>query len=96
MESYSTSPKGFIYGNLSKEQPHNCYLDAIGTKSVARMRHDFSAATVELYGVHQTWQKTAPFDDKKLDVMVDVFARSILAGKNLGSRKVGIAWLPQK
>lgn len=39
--------QGFIYGHLSKEQPHNCYLDAIGTKSVARMRHDFSAATVE-------------------------------------------------
>ena len=48
------------------------------------MRHDFSAATVELYGIHQTWQKTAPFNDKKLDVMVDVFGRSILAGNNLG------------
>jgi hypothetical protein len=29
-------------------------------------------------------RKTAAFNDKKLDVMVDVFARSILAGKNLG------------
>ena len=28
--------------------------------------------------------KTAAFNDKKLDVMVDVFGRSILAGKNLG------------
>ena len=76
--------QGFIYGHLSKEQPHNCYVDAIGTKGVARMRHDFTTATVELYGIHQTWQKTAPFNDKKLDVMVDVFGRSILAGKNLG------------
>ena len=76
--------QGFIYGHLSKEHPHNCYVDAIGTKGVARMRHDFNQATVELFGVHETVQKTAPFNDKKLDVMVDVFGRSILAGKNLG------------
>lgn len=76
--------QGFIYGHLAKKQPHNCYLDAIGTKGVARMRHDFAEATVELYGVHKTLCKTAAFDDKKLDVMVDVFGRSILAGKNLG------------
>ncbi len=76
--------QGFVYGHLAKQQPHNCYLDAIGTKGVARMHHDFSQATVELYGVHQTLQKTSLFNDKKLDVMVDVFARSILAGRNLG------------
>jgi len=76
--------QGFIYGHLAKEQPHNCYVDVIGTKGVARMRHDFSQATVELFGVRETLQKTAPFNDKKLDVMVDVFGRSILAGRNLG------------
>jgi predicted dehydrogenase len=76
--------QGFIYGHLAQEQPHNCYVDAIGTKGVARMRHDFVHATVELYGVRNTLSKTAPFNDKKLDVMVDVFARSILARKNLG------------
>ncbi len=76
--------QGFIYGHLAKEQPHNCYVDVIGTKGVARMRHDFMKATVELYGVRTTLHKTGAFNDKKLDVMVDVFARSILAGKNLG------------
>jgi myo-inositol 2-dehydrogenase/D-chiro-inositol 1-dehydrogenase len=76
--------QGFVYGHLAKQQPHNCYVDAIGTKGVARMRHDFATATVELYGVGETLQKTAPFNDKKLDVMVDVFARSVLCGKNLG------------
>jgi len=76
--------QGFVYGHLAKQQPHNCYVDAIGTKGVVRMRHDFTEATVELYGVGETLQKTAPFNDKKLDVMVDVFARSVLAGKNLG------------
>ncbi len=76
--------QGFVYGHLAKEQPHNCYVDAIGTKGVARMRHDFSNATIELFGTGETLQKTAPFNDKKLDVMVDVFARSVFAGKNLG------------
>src|SRR5579872_1174146 len=76
--------QGFIYGHLARQQPHNCYVDAIGTKGVARMHHDFTEATVELYGVKLTLQKTAAFNDKKLDVMVDIFARSTLAGKNLG------------
>ncbi|HKV80623.1 MAG TPA: Gfo/Idh/MocA family oxidoreductase [Candidatus Sulfotelmatobacter sp.] len=76
--------QGFVYGHLAKQQPHNCYVDAIGTTGVARMRHDFSMAAVELYGVRETVYKTAPFNDKKLDVMVDVFARSVIAGKNLG------------
>jgi hypothetical protein len=77
--------QGFIYGHLAKEQTHNCYVEVIGTKGVARMKHDFAEATVELHGVHKTIRKTAPFNDKKLDVMVDVFGRSILAGKNLGA-----------
>src|SRR5580765_5522222 len=76
--------QGFVYGHLAKEQPHNCYVDVIGTKGIARMTHDFSEATVELYGVHNTLCKAAPFNDKKLDVMVDVFAGSVFAGKNLG------------
>jgi len=76
--------QGFVYGHLARQQPHNCYVDAIGTRGVARMRHDFTEATVELYGIRNTRCKTAAFNDKKLDVMVDVFARSILAGKNLG------------
>ncbi len=76
--------QGFVYGHMARQQPHNCYVDAIGTKGVARMRHDFTEATVELFGVRNTLSRTSPFNDKKLDVMVDVFARSVLAGKNLG------------
>lgn len=76
--------QGFVYGHLARQQPHNCYVDVIGTKGVARMHHDFSQATVELFGVRNTVSKTGAFNDKKLDVMVDVFGRSIMAGKNLG------------
>ena len=75
--------QGFIYGHLAKEKPHNLRR---------RYRHQgrrahaprFFEATIELYGVRRTFCKTMTFNDKKLDVMVDVFARSILAGKNLG------------
>jgi myo-inositol 2-dehydrogenase/D-chiro-inositol 1-dehydrogenase len=76
--------QGFVYGHLAHTLTHNCYVDAIGTKGIARMRHDFKNATVELHGVHATQTKTALFNDKKLDVMVDVFGRSVLVGKNLG------------
>jgi hypothetical protein len=48
------------------------------------MRHNFINATIEMHGINNTVTKTALFNDKKLDVMVDVFARSLAAGKNLG------------
>lgn len=76
--------QGFVYGHLAQQKTHNCYVDVIGTKGIARMRHDFKNATVELHGVNQTVHKTAPFGDKKLDVMINVFAKSLIAGKNLG------------
>ncbi len=76
--------QGFVYGHLAKEKTHNCYVDIIGTRGICRMRHDFKDATIECHGVHSTMKKTAMFNDKKLDVMIDVFARSIIAGKNLG------------
>jgi myo-inositol 2-dehydrogenase/D-chiro-inositol 1-dehydrogenase len=73
--------QGFVYGHLAKEKTHNCYVDVIGTKGIARMRHDFKDATIELHGVNTTMRKTALFNDKKLDVLCDSMARSILAGK---------------
>jgi predicted dehydrogenase len=76
--------QGFVYGHLAKDKTHNCYVDVIGTKGICRMRHDFRDATIECHGINTTLRKTALFNDKKLDVMCDVFARSILAGKNLG------------
>jgi len=76
--------QGFVYGQLAKDKTHNCYVDCIGTKGIARMRHNFKDASIEVHGVDKTIVKTAPFNDKKLDVMVDVFARSLIAGRNLG------------
>jgi predicted dehydrogenase len=76
--------QGFVYGHLAKDKTHNCYFEAIGTQGICRMRHDFKNATIECHGTSATLIKTAMFNDKKLDVMCDVFAKSIAAGRNLG------------
>jgi myo-inositol 2-dehydrogenase/D-chiro-inositol 1-dehydrogenase len=76
--------QGFVYGHLAKDQTHNCYVDVIGTKGIARMTHDFKNAMVDMHGIHTTITKTDPFNDKKIDILVDVFARSVLSGKNKG------------
>ena len=76
--------QGFVYGHLAKEKTHNCYVDVIGTKGIARMTHDFKNATIHCHGVNHTVSKTALFNDKKLDVMCDLFARSLRGSKNLG------------
>jgi predicted dehydrogenase len=76
--------QGFVYGHLAKQKTHNCYVDIIGTKGICRMHHNFIDATIEMHGINATVRKTGLFNDKKLDVMIDNFARSIFAGKNLG------------
>ena len=76
--------QGFVYGHLAREKTHNCYVDLIGTQGVCRMRHDFQNATIECHGVNCTSHNTRPFNDKKLDVMCDLFLRSVRAGKDLG------------
>jgi len=76
--------QGFVYGHLAKDKAHNCYVDVIGTRGVCRMRHDFKNATIDCHGVNTTLTRTALFNDKKLDVMCDVVARSIAAGRNIG------------
>jgi myo-inositol 2-dehydrogenase/D-chiro-inositol 1-dehydrogenase len=76
--------QGFVYGHLAKDKTHNCYFEAIGTRGICRMRHDFKTATIECHGVNTTLTKTAMFNDKKLDVMCDIFAKSIHAKRNMG------------
>ena len=73
--------QGFVYGQLSKDQTHNAYVDIIGTKGIARMTHDFKTAVVDLHGVHQTLRVEKPFGGKNIDVLCDLFADSILTGK---------------
>jgi myo-inositol 2-dehydrogenase/D-chiro-inositol 1-dehydrogenase len=73
--------QGDVYGQLSKDQTHNSYIDIIGTKGIARMTHDFKTATVELRGVTRTERIKRPFGDKNIDVLCNLFADSIQSGK---------------
>lgn len=72
--------QGFVYGQLSKDQTHNSYVDIIGTKGIARMTHDFKTAFVDLRGVTQTHHIEKPFGGKNIDVLCDLFADSIETG----------------
>lgn len=73
--------QGFVYGQLSKDQTHNSYIDLIGTKGIVRMRHDFRTAVVDLHGVTRTETLELPYGGKNIDVMCDLFADSIEAGR---------------
>ncbi len=73
--------QGFVYGQLSKDQTHNSYVDLIGTKGIVRMTHDFKTATVELRGTTKTLTINKPYGGKNIDVMIRKFAKSIREGK---------------
>lgn len=73
--------QGFVYGQLSKDQTHNSYIDIIGTKGIARMTHDFKTAVVELRGVNTTQKIEKPFGGKNIDVLCRKFAKSVRDGK---------------
>lgn len=72
--------QGFVYGQLSKDQTHNSYIDLIGTKGIARMTHDFKTAHVELRGVTRTEILDKPFGGKNIDKLIERMARSIETG----------------
>ena len=77
--------QGFVYGQLSKDQTHNSYVDIIGTKGIVRMTHDFNTAVVDLHGVTQTLHIERPFGGKNIDVLCNLFADSVKTG-NRSSR----------
>ncbi len=74
--------QGHVYGQLSKEQTHNCYFDIIGTKGIVRMTHDFNIAVVEERGVSTTNIIKHPYGDKNLDKMYELFAKVVVGDKN--------------
>ena len=73
--------QGFVYGQLSKNQTHNSYVDIIGTKGIVRMTHDFKTAVVDLHGVNETLHIEKPFGGKNIDVLCSMFAESIRNNK---------------
>lgn len=73
--------QGFVYGQLSKDQTHNSYVELIGTQGFCRMTHDFKTAVVELHGVTRTERIERPHGGKNIDVLLNEMAESILTGK---------------
>ncbi len=73
--------QGFVYGQLSKNQTHNSYVDIIGTKGIMRMTHDFKTAVVELRGVTKTERVEKPFGGKNIDILCRLFAESVISGE---------------
>ncbi len=73
--------QGFVYGQLSKDQTHNSYVDIIGTKGVVRMTHNFKTAIVDLHGVANTLRVERPFGGKNIDVLCSLFADSLRNNK---------------
>ncbi len=73
--------QGFVYGQLSKDQTHNSYVDIIGTKGIVRMTHDFKTAVVDMHGVTHTERMERPYGGKSMDVLCEKFADAVLSGK---------------
>lgn len=73
--------QGFVYGQLSKDQTHNSYVELIGTQGLCRMTHDFKTAVVELRGVTRTERIERPHGGKNIEILIDQMAESILSGR---------------
>ena len=73
--------QGHVYGQLSKDQTHNSYMDIIGSKGIVRMHHDFKTAIVEKHGVTVTDRIERPFGGKNIDRMYQLMGESIIAGR---------------
>lgn len=73
--------QGFVYGQMSKDQTHNSYIDIIGSQGIVRMTHDFKTAVVELRGINKTERIEKPYGGKNIDTMIARFAKSVREGK---------------
>lgn len=73
--------QGFVYGQLSKDQTHNSYVELIGTQGFCRMTHDFKTAVVEMHGVTSTERIERPHGGKNIDILINQMAESIFYGK---------------
>lgn len=73
--------QGFVYGQMAVEKTCRCGLEAIGTKGVVRMSHNFGTVTIEYHGVNHTGKNEGPYGGKKLEVLCERFARALDTGE---------------
>lgn len=72
--------QGFVYGQLSKNQTHNSYVELIGTQGFCHMTHDFKTAVINLHGVNTTKRIEHQHGGKNIDILFAQMAESILNG----------------
>ncbi len=72
--------QGFVYGQMSKDQTHNSYVELIGTQGFCHMTHDFKTAVIHLHGVNVTEHIEHPHGGKNVDVLLRQMAESIITG----------------
>ena len=75
---------GVVYRPLARDQTQSCCMDVVGSKGIARMRHDFTEVELECHGVTRAIHRSGPYASRSLDRLCDRFARSVLARRNLG------------
>lgn len=73
--------QGHVYGQLSKDQTHNSYIDIIGTRGIARMTHDFKTAVVDLRGTSVTERIERPYGGKNIGTLLSHFAEALRSGR---------------
>ncbi len=73
--------QGFVYGQMSKDQTHNSYVELIGTQGFCHMTHDFKTVVIDLHGVNVTERIERPHGGKNIDVIVEQMAESISSGR---------------
>lgn len=76
--------QGFGYGQLAQKHVFHCGLEAIGTRGVVRMEHNFETVNLRMHGTGKTIERSGPYGAKKLDVFAEAFARSLDEGRNVG------------
>lgn len=73
--------QGFVYGQMSKDQTHNSYVELIGTQGFCHMTHDFKMAVLHLHGINTTERIERPHGGKNIEVLLSQMAESIASGK---------------
>lgn len=75
---------GFTYGQMAETWTVNSSVELQGTLGVVRMHHNFKDVFIDYHGTSKTLSKKGLYGGKKIDVMIDVFTKSLDQGKNLG------------
>ena len=72
--------QGFIFGQEARDLRNSSGLEAIGTRGVMTMSHDFVTVDIRLHGTDETHREQGAYGDKKLDVMAAKLAAAIRGG----------------